>query len=118
MDLVNIKREYKMAPNERRSQRKFNGQNRSQLRREYLLGDNPRTGDSDQAVPLLRCWAKNNWLKFKEKIAIACTEKFGDLGWLIDVNDYYTPPRVNEDLYPDWQTNEIQKMLYLDAEKA
>ena len=107
-----------MAPNATGGQRGFRGRKTNQSRRDYLLGGDSKSGDSDSAVPLLRFGAKNNWLCFKEKLSIACTEKFGDLGRLIDTGEYWVPPIIKSDDFPDWETNEIQKVLYLEAEKA
>ena len=82
------------------------------------MGNDSKAGDSDAAVPLLRFGAKNNWLKFKEKLSIACTEKYGDLGRLIDSGEYWAPPKIKTDDYPDWENNDMQKYLYYDAQKS
>ena len=81
--------------------------NQSRTRRDYLLGGDSKSGDSDSAVPLLRFGARNNWLRFKEKLSIACTEKFGDLGRLIETGEYWVPPAIRSDDFPDWEDNKI-----------
>ena len=65
-----------MAPNANQKGRNHRGRQQGQSRKSYLLGESNKSGDSNLAVPLLRFGAKNNWLKFKEKMSIACTEKF------------------------------------------
>ena len=93
--------------------------NQGQSRRDYLLGNKiSKSGNSDAAVPLLQFGARNNWLKFKDKMYTACVEKYGDLGRLIETKDNYMPAEILETEYPNWQTDELQKMLYLDAQKA
>ena len=48
----------------------------------------------------------------------ACLEKFGNLGRIIEEEEYFTPTEIDEADYPGWRTDEIQKMLYLGAHKA
>ena len=95
-----------MPPNangRRTAGRGFSRRNQGQSRRDYLLGNaKSKSGDSDAAVPLLQFGARNNWLKFKDKIHTACVEKYGDLGRLIETEDYFMPAEILESEYPDW----------------
>ena len=111
-----------MAPNSDKKKpagRGFQRRNKGgQSRRNYLLGNNTKNAtDSDSAVPLLKFGAYNNWLKFKEKMATACTEKYGYLGRLIDTEEYYTLPAIDMVPYQGWQSDELKKTLYLDEAK-
>ena len=111
-----------MAPNANGSRtvgRGFNRRKSNQSRKEYLLGSNTaKSGDSDASVPLLQFGDENNWIKFRDKLSTACVEKYGDLGRLVDTEDEFKPPEINEAEYPAWETNELQKMLYLDSQKT
>ena len=94
-------------------------QNKCQNRRDCLLGGtSEKSGYRDKDVPLLQFGYKNNWLKFKERLHTACVEKYGDLGRLVDTEDYFEPDEIQEDDYPNRQTDDLPKMLYLDAQKA
>ena len=72
-----------MPPNAtgwRTAGRDFSRRNQGQSRRDYLLGNKTsKSGDGDAAVPLLQFGARNNWLKFKDKMHTACVEKYSDL---------------------------------------
>ena len=104
------------------NQRRKGGRSGDQLRnnaRQRWLGTTVKTtGNANDDVPLLQWGTKNNWLTFKEKMKTACLEKFGNLGRLIEDEDYYTPPDINEDDYPDWENDDMQKYLYYDAQKS
>ena len=78
-----------MAPNAGRNRRSTGSD-----RRNYLLGNSSHAGNSDTAVPLLKFGTGNNWLKFKEKIITACIEKYGNLARLMQLESYYTPPKI------------------------
>ena len=82
--------------------RGFPRRNKGQSKRDYLLGTTAKTGDSDAAVPLLKFGAKNNWLKFKEKLHTACVEKYGDLGRLLETEEYFEPKEIDANEYPNW----------------
>ena len=55
------------------------------------MGTKTKEGNSKSAVPLLKFGSGNNWLKFKEKIATACIEIYGDLGRLVETDTYHDP---------------------------
>ena len=67
---------------------------------------------------MLKFGASNNWLQFKSRLSTTCLEKYGDLGRLIETEDYYEPPEVNPNDYEGWETDDIQKMLYMGEVKA
>ena len=76
------------------------------------------SGSSDKAVPLLCFGANNNWLQFKERMATACLEKYGDLARLIESETYYEPEPVDKAQFEGWETDEVIKTLYIEEIKA
>ena len=109
-----------MAPNTG-SRRRASRSGGSQSRRNYLLGTSAKDGNSDNDVPLLKFGSGNNWLKFKEKISTACVERYGDLGRLMELDNYYELPEIagwRMLPYTGWETDEVKKMLYFGAVKA
>ena len=105
-----------MPPNAGRNRR-----SKGSDRNNYLLGNSSQAGNSDSAVPLLKFGTGNNRLKFKEKIITACIEKYGDLARLMQLEEYYTPPKLEGYLmepYTDWKTDGVVKMLYFSKVKA
>ena len=104
--------------NWRRQRGKNTDELRNRQRSRWLKQAPKNTGDSSEDVPLLQWGSRNNWLQFKEKMKTACLEKFGNLGRIIEEEEYFTPTEIEESDYPNWRTDEIQKMLYLAAHKA
>ena len=85
------------------------------------MGNSSQAGNSNSAVPLLKFGNVNNWLRFKEKIITACIEKYGDLARLMQLEEYYSPPKLEGalmDPYTDWETNKVTEMLYFSEVKA
>lgn len=58
-----------------------------------------RTLNSDEDVPMLRYGPNNNFVVFKERMSTACMEKYGQLGRLIKLEEYWEPEELNEDDY-------------------
>ena len=58
-----------------------------------------RTLNSDQDVPMLKFGPNNNYVLFKERLSTACLEKFGKLGRLIDLEEYWMPPEIDKRKY-------------------
>jgi hypothetical protein len=52
--------------------------------------------DSNSAVPMLRYGNNQNLDLFERKMIVACLEKYGNLGRLIQDGAYYDPPAVDE----------------------
>jgi hypothetical protein len=50
-------------------------------------------------VPTLRFGPDNNFSKFKEKLARAAMERYGDLSRLIETDEYFEPDKPNVDDY-------------------
>jgi hypothetical protein len=48
------------------------------------------------AVPILKYGVGNNFYLFKKRLAIACMEKYKNLGRIIVDEKYYEPPKVDE----------------------
>ncbi len=46
-------------------------------------------------VPMLRYGPLNNFDVFKKRLAIACLEKYKNLGRIINDEKYYVPPNIN-----------------------
>ena len=88
-ELVGFPTNDTMPPNAGRN-RRSKGSDRSN----YLLGNSSQAGNSVTAVPLLKFGTGNNWLKFKEKLITACIEKYGNLARLMQLESYYTPPKI------------------------
>ena len=68
----------------------------------------------EYGVPILRYGPKNNFLKFKDKLRTACMKQYGDLGRLIELNDYYKPKEVDKSEYPAWESDALERELMLD----
>jgi hypothetical protein len=71
--------------------------------------------NSDEAVPLLRCGPANNFIVFKKRLAVACMERYGDLGRLIEDDAYYVPPEIDRSGYSTM--DELEKDLLKDKLK-
>ena len=85
------------------------------------MGTSSQAGNNNPVVPLLTFGNGNNWLRFKEKIITACKEKYGDLARLMQLEEYYSPPKLEGalmDPYTDWETNKVTEMLYFSEVKA
>ena len=57
------------------------------------------TAHVGDGVPILLYGPENNFSKFKEKLARAAIEKFGDLGRLIETAEYFKPPQPDIESY-------------------
>ena len=44
-------------------------------------------------------------------------KQYGDLGRLIELNDYYKPKEVDKAEYPAWETDALERELMLDEMK-
>ena len=44
-------------------------------------------------------------------------KQYGDLGRLIEVNDYFKPKEVDKSEYPAWETDALERELMLDEMK-
>ena len=78
------------------------------------MGTSAKEGNSDNDVPLLKFGSGNNWLKFKEKISTACVERYGDLGRLMELDNYYELPEITGHMmapHTGWETDEVKRML-------
>ena len=74
--------------------------------------------NSDSAVPMLRLGVNNNFDNFKKKIAIACMERYKNLGRLIVDEKYYDPPAVDTTLYDlNNDPHDIEKTRLKEAYK-
>jgi len=52
----------------------------------------PKT--AEEAIPILKYGPGNNWIEFKKRMAIAATEKYRNLGRIIEQEVYYVPPEI------------------------
>ena len=50
----------------------------------------------DENVPMLTFGMGTNFSGFQEALCVACLEKYGDLGRLIEDDEYFVPPIVNK----------------------
>ena len=55
--------------------------------------------DSDEAVPELKFGPGNNFVLFKERLLTACLEKYGGLGRLILMEEYWYPEAIDQEDY-------------------
>ena len=55
----------------------------------------PKT--AEEAIPILKYGPGNNWIEFKKRMAIAATEKYRNLGRIIEQEVYYVPPEITFD---------------------
>ena len=53
--------------------------------------------DSERAVPMLTFGTDSNFAIFREKLLIACLEKYGNLAMFIELKSYYVPPVIDKD---------------------
>ena len=53
--------------------------------------------NSDENVPMLTFGAGTNFAVFQEALSVACLEKYGDLGRLIEDDEYHVPPFVKKE---------------------
>jgi hypothetical protein len=55
--------------------------------------------NSNSAVPMLHYGPSMNYDVFKRKMIVACLEKFGNLGRMIQDEGYYEPRDVDQSVY-------------------
>jgi hypothetical protein len=73
---------------------------------------------SDEAAPTLKYGPYNNFLTFKDRLKTACMEKYGGLGRLIDLEEYWEPEEIDRDNdYPDAKTDDVVKAQLIHAVK-
>ena len=51
---------------------------------------------ADENVPMLTFGQATNFAEFQEALSTACLEKYGDLGRLIEDDEYYKPDEVKK----------------------
>ena len=72
-------------------------------------------------VLVLHYRPKNNFQRFKEKMAAEALKEYGDLGLLIETERYYEPPEVqvsDYDLTPEGDPYGGNRILYHEALKS
>ena len=52
--------------------------------------------DSDKAVPMLTFGTDSNFAMFREKLLVACLEKYGNLAMFIELKVYYVPTAIDK----------------------
>jgi hypothetical protein len=62
--------------------------------------------EEKKGIPMLRYGKENNFCKFREALSEVVMEKFGNLGKLIDLEEYYLP---------DMEFTDFEAMGYSDA---
>ena len=79
--------------------------------------DKPATDHSE--VPILKYGPGSNWVVFKEKLSKVALEKYGDLGRLVEDEQYYDPPQVDRSKYDlNNDADGFNKILLQEALKA
>jgi len=79
--------------------------------------DKPATDHG--VVPILKYGPGSNWVVFNEKLSKAALEKYGDLGRLIEDEQYYEPPQVDRSKYDlNNDPDGFNKILLQEALKA
>ncbi len=84
-------------------------------------GPRQQSGFVQQAVPMLRYGTGNNFILFKERLALAASKEYGLLARFIETGEYYVPPEVDHTRYDLMNENKsirvINKELYKEALK-
>jgi len=75
----------------------------------------PKT--AKEAVPTLQYGQQNNWIEFRKRMGIAATEKYGNLGLIIEQEKYYEPPAIHPALYKEDPNDpfELYKIMVHEA---
>ena len=69
--------------------------------------------DSNEDVPMLTFGSNTNFAVFKEKLGIACLEKYGNLGRIIEDSKYWEPATINPNDYKS-SDPDIKQIILLD----
>ena len=80
----------------------------------YQRNHQPKTPkkklDSDEEVPMLTYGSSTNFATFREKLLIACIEKYGNLGKIIEDKKYWVPEKVDPNDFPNTGTAEEKEI--------
>ena len=69
--------------------------------------------DSNKDVHMIKFGTNTNYVVFKEKLDIACFEKYGNLGRLIESNDYWESDKI---IKTDYKSNNAEEQAILTME--
>ena len=72
----------------------------------------PKPKVPEQDVSLLTYGPHTNFFKFNEKLSRSCLKEFGDLGRLVELEEYYEPEHIHEGNY-DF-TNDPHGLIMFD----
>lgn len=77
-----------------------------------------KSPEDRKAVPILLYGTDGNFQLWKKKTSLAALEKYGDLGRLFDLSEYFSPPTIEiEDYDLDEDPHGLNLSEYKDARK-
>lgn len=75
----------------------------------------------DGSIPILKYGPSSNFIKFRERLSEHAIKEYGNLGLLIETDEYYEPPEINDLEFGSFEEYEdqlgVNKMLYTQALK-